>query len=105
MGDNHDAYRPARSINGVHDSKAPDSKPPEPLQFPLEGRPNRRVDADRTQGGLDRPLDVGRKVAQDLGHVRRDVDLEWVHYRERFFASVRGSPKTSSNDRPLPFFA
>ena len=26
-------------------------------------------------------------------------------YRERFFAGVRGSPKTSSNDRPLPFFA
>ena len=93
MGDRHDAYRPARSIDAVDNAKAPDSKAPEPLQISREGRANRRVHADRTQGGPDRPLDVGRQVAQR------------VPTRERVVAGLRGRPKTSSSDRPFPFFA
>ncbi len=62
-----------------------DAKPPEPLQLPFERGSERRVHGDGPKSGLDRAFDVGRQVAQDLGHVR-------------FFAVTSGSPKTCANE-------
>jgi hypothetical protein len=39
-------------------------------------------------------------VANDLGHVRREVDSPGGHYRGRRLGGASGSPNTSSNDTP-----
>ena len=52
------------------------------------------------KGTLDPTLDLGRKVANDLGDVRRQVDPPGGHYRDRRLGGISRSPKTSSNDRP-----
>jgi hypothetical protein len=39
-------------------------------------------------------------VANDLGHVGREVDPPGRHYRGRRLGVTSGSPNTSSNDRP-----
>jgi hypothetical protein len=105
MSDGHDPNGPTSSIDAVHDPEAPDAESPEPLQFALEQRTDRRVGTDGAECGLDWPFDVRREVAKHVGHVRRDVELERHLQRARFLAGTRGSPNTSSKDRPFALLA
>jgi hypothetical protein len=53
-----------------------------------------------TKGTLDPALDLGRKVANDLGHVRWQIDPPDGHYLDRRLGGISRSPNTSSKDRP-----
>lgn len=108
MGDGHHADNVTPSIDFVHDPKAPDAETPEGLQIALKRRTDRRIRANGAEGRFDRVFDFWREMAENLGNVRGDVELERSHsaaYRAGLFLSTTGSPNTSSNDRPFACLA
>lgn len=102
MADGHHADNVMRTIHGVDDPETANPVLQEAFEVPLKRLPDRRVLANGPKRGLDRPLDVRREVAEDIGYMRRNVELKRPHYRLDFVVFTSGSPNTSSNDSPFP---
>lgn len=99
--DGHHTNDPMRPIHGIGNTETAHAILPEPFQFPLKRLADRRVFADGSKRRLDRSLDVRMEMAEDVGHMRWNVKLEYAHYREDFLVRTSGSPNTSSNDSPF----
>jgi hypothetical protein len=74
-----DPEDPGASIDGIDDAEAPHAVLPEPLQLPLEGLPQGRIATESLEGALDRPLQLRRKMPQDLRHVGGNVEAIGGH--------------------------
>jgi hypothetical protein len=87
-------------VEGIDYPIASHPELPQPLEIPPERLARRRMGGNGAKGPLDPALDLGREVANDLGHVRWEVDPPGGHYRDGRFGGISRSPNTSSNDRP-----
>ena len=100
MANREDSDRSLASVDGIDEPIPSHPELPQPLEVSTERRAGGGIDGDGAKGGLDPALDLWREVANDLGHVRREVDPPDRHYRGRRLGVTSGSPNTSSNDRP-----
>ena len=88
------------AVEGIDYPEASHSELPQPFEIPPERLARRRMGGHGAKRALDDALDLGREVANDLGHVRWEVDPPGGHYRDRRLGGISRSPNTSSNDRP-----
>ena len=88
------------AVEGIDYPIASHTELPQSLEVPPERLARRRMGGKRAKGALDSAFDLGREVANDLGHVRREVDPPSGHYRDRRLGGISRSPNTSSKDRP-----
>jgi hypothetical protein len=96
VADGKDPDHTLAPVGGVRQPIASHPELPQPFQLTLQWLAGRGLDGDGTKGGLDRLLDLGWEMANDLGDVGRKVDPPSRHYRARRLAGAIASPNTSS---------
>jgi hypothetical protein len=74
-----DPDNPLGAIDGVNDAEAPHAVLPESLQFPQERFPEGGITAESLKGTFDGGLQVWRKMPNDLGEMRWDVEAIGGH--------------------------
>jgi hypothetical protein len=67
------------TIDGVDNAEAPHTVLPETLEFPHERLPQGRIAPESLERIPDRPLQLKRKMPDDLRHVRRNVEAIGGH--------------------------
>lgn len=92
--------RHANPIDRIDQSISAHAELPEAIQFFAEGLAGGGICGDGPQGRPDLSLQLWGQMANDLGHVGRDLDPPRPHYRVRGFAGTNRSPNTSSSDSP-----
>ncbi len=98
MPDRDDPYQPMPGL--VHDPEPADPVLPVALELSADRLSRSRIARKEAEGFLDPPLHLGRKDADDVGDMGRDVEPKDGAHRRRFPAAGRGSPNTSSNESP-----
>lgn len=103
MADGYQANDLPFPIDGIDDAKAANAILAHSVEFPLKRLSTFGAGGNGTDGGLDRPFQIGMERSNHLRYMRRDIRTEKAHAERRFLPGVRGSPNTSSNDSPLFF--
>lgn len=102
LADSQNSERSPTLIDSIHNAKPADAVFPAAFQLSQERNAARRVCAEEAKSRFDPPLEVRRKMADDVCNVRRDIKLKAAHYRARgFLGGISGSPNMSSNDTPF----
>lgn len=101
MADGYEANYMRLAVDGVDDSKAANAILPQAIEFAHERFPALWICRNAANSRFDRTFQVRMEGTDHLGHMRRDIGTEGSHAVRRFLAGVKGSAKTSSNERPF----
>lgn len=101
MTHGHQANDARLAVDGVDDSKPPDTILPQPVQFAQQRLPAFGIGGNSPDCSFDGAFEIRVERPDDLSHMRRDVRTKGLHAVRRFLTGVTGSPNTSSKVSPF----
>lgn len=101
MTDGHEADDMDFTVDAVDDSKAADTILPQPFEFSKQRLTAFRIVRNGANGRLNGAFQIGVQRTNDIGDMPGNIRLKGSHAVRRFLGRTRGSPKTSSNERPF----
>ena len=103
MTDGHQANDSRFLVDSIDNAKAANAILAQSVEFPLKRLSTFGVSGNGTNGGLDRPFQIGMERSNHPRYMWRDIRTEKAHAERRFLPGTSGSPNTSPNDSPLFF--